>query len=347
MIDAEYNKYLLEKGKSHRIYKRLDDLLSLKQLVNQNTASASSSTQNVAEDTSHDELHATWLAWLKTLCNGKVLLEELEHKLQRKEKKLLALTNLDAHPVGAAFSDEKIANIRQMMDVQQKKYKHYEELLEKLMNDYYIFNVALNDCRRFTSEDIEVGTSRFFPESKKKDKLRDTIAMLSSQSFLAQLLSSRPTLMRKSIQVAYQKPGIILTRALERVQLDVLMVSGYELGTFYKDIQPQAASLGLSSWAAVTAQEVARTQVNREPYITRYVHGLHRPNIILEKGSAKRSINSLIGTHYPTEYRRYPYIPNEDDVREFIQNYTNIRSHPESKRLIKERIHNNIVSRVC
>jgi len=49
---------------------------------------------------------------------------------------------------------------------------------------------------------------------------------------------------------------------------------------------------------------------------------------------------------YSTEYRRYPYIPNEDDVREFIQNYTNTRSHPESKHLMRERVKNNIVSTI-
>lgn len=346
VIEAEYNKYLPEKGKTPSIDKRLDDLLALKQLINDTTASPPTSTQNVEANTSSDELLSTWLASLKTLCNGKRLLEDLEHKLQRKEKKLTALNKLDAPTVGAAYSEEKVASIRNMVTTQHKKYKQYEDQLEKLMNDYYIFNVALNDCRRFTLKDIELGTSDFFPESEKKEKLKDTLAMMSSQSFLAQLLSSRATLMRKSIQVTYQKPGILLTRALERLQLDVLIVSAYELAAFHKNLQPQAASLGLSSWAAVTVQEVARTQVNREPYITRYVHNLHRPDIILEQGNAKRSIDSLMGKRYPTEYRRYPYIPNEDDMREFLQNYTNVRSHPESKHLIKERIRNNMISSV-
>lgn len=345
-IDAEYNKYLPEQGKSPAIDRRLEDLLTLKQLVDNPPLSTSSDTQNVATDTDTDELLATWLASLKTLCNGKRLLEGLAYKLQRKEKKLATLNNLNVDTMDVAFSEEKTARIRHTIAIQQKKYRKYEEQLEKLMNDYYIFNVALNDCRRFTLKDIEVGTSRFFPESEKKDKLRDTLAMMSSQSFLAQLLSSRSTLMRKSIQVAYKKPGILLTRALERLQIDAVMISAYELGIFHKNMQPQAASLGLSSWAAVTVQEVARTQVNREPYITRYVHNLHRPDIILEQGSAKESINTLMKKRYSTEYRRYPYIPNEDDVREFIQNYTNIRSHPESKRLLMEQARNNIVSSI-
>ena len=342
-IDAEYNKYLPEKGKNRAIDKRLEDLLQLKQLVEHTAGSPSSDTKNAETDTSTDQLLATWLASLQTLCNGKHLLDGLAYKLQRKEQKLAVL---DAYTIDVPLSEEKTASIRNSMAIQQKKYKQYEEQLEKLMNDYYIFNVALNNCRRFTLKDIEVGTNRFFPESEKKEKLKDTLAMMSSQSFLAQLLSSRATLMRKSIQVAYKKPGILLTRALERLQIDAIMITAYELGAFHKNLQPQAASLGLSTWAAITVQEVARTQVNREPYMTRYVHNLHRPDIILEQGSAKRSINSLIGKSYSTEYRRYPYIPNEDDVREFIQNYTNTRSHPESKYLIKERIQNNIVSSI-
>lgn len=345
-IDAEYKKYLSEQGTKISVSQRLYALNELKRLINHTAANPAQEAQEKIDTTVHTR-EAVFSA-LKMLCNGKRLHQALEHKLQCTIEKQALFERLNKSiSLGEPLPFDEAQKIVRTISLKKQNCQRYEDKLQTLMDDYYVFKVACNDSLHLpirADKKPVIGNHHpdFFPESQEKDRLIKTLQYMQGDGLIARLLFSRAKLIYESIKTIYKKPGIILTRALERLPVDVALLSVYEVDALGKGLEPFAMTMGYSAWIAAAIQEIARTQVNRGPYVTRYVRSLHRPEIFLERGNSRESITSIIENE--AERRRYPYTPDEDDVMEFIQRYANTRSHPECENLRTEAIQNAFLS---